>query len=399
MDFETRDTQEIAKFRAAVRAWLDANAPEAVRLPYAQALGSGAVAAWVRGFQRDLADRGWAAPSWPQPYGGGLSLDHDRAVREERSARTLPDLFDSNLHAARQILAGGDETQRARFLRPLLRGETIAWRSLADADLLIDPDAATVLADRDGDVYIVSGAAVFVGVWPQPGFLWTLAVTDREAARDRRLSAFLIPANLDGVDLGSADAMIAPDQHMVLLGEVAVPVEYRIGAEGEGAALARVTDQLDADANLALERQQAIVGQLLAYVRDTLKGTLPNARYRMVRERVAAAYINVHTLRVLSLRNRWARDQGAPPVHHGPQYAVVARLRQDELETTLLDTLGPFALLNSSKLSPFGSDATELPNTTDTGAHSFLQTHLLAESLGLAWPEARTWSPPEEETK
>jgi alkylation response protein AidB-like acyl-CoA dehydrogenase len=386
MDFSTQESAELSEFRRAVGAWLDLHAPPEIRLPVEQALGSPAAAQWVRGFQRALAEQGWVAPSWPRTYGGGgLTPDHDRVVHEERAARSIPDLYHSNLYVARAVLAGGSAGQRRRFVRPLLRGDAVAWYAPSDSDLIADPDAATVQAERDGDVYIVSGAALLTGAFDRPGFLWVLAITDRAAPPPRRLSAFLVPAHLEGITLSPADRVFDGGEHLAMLADVAVPAEYRIGNEGEGQRIARQQYQPDADADRMVERQRMVVARLVQFVREVLKDRQPAARYQKVRQRVAEAYINVNVLRLLSLRNRWVRTQGQEATYQGIQYAVLARTMQSQLAETLLDTLGPHALVSDADLAPMGGSAETLERESleGAGASLMVQQHLLAESLGM----------------
>ncbi|MCX6022217.1 MAG: acyl-CoA dehydrogenase family protein [Chloroflexi bacterium] len=389
MDFSTHDTPEIAAFRQRAAAWIRQHAPQEVRLPPEQAPVSAAVRQWAPGFQRRLAAQGWAAPSWPLVYGGGgLTPAHDQAMQEELIAARVPDLYESNRQAARGVYAAGGEQQRLGFLPGLLCGEAVAWRSLADAALAVDPELATVRAERDGDVYLVSGAALFAGAPDEPRFLWTLAVTDPAAAPARRLSAFLIPATLDGITLTPADTVAGTPLYSVMLAEAAVPVGYRIGAEGDGQMIARRMRQPDADADRLLARQEAVVSLLAAHVRETFKGRVPARRYRKLREQVADAYIRVKELRALAMRNRWLRDEGRPAAAERAQYAVLARAGQDGLAETLLDTLGPFALVNNPEWAALGGEAEAMqrPDGADAG-EPLLDERMLAESLGLPTPQ------------
>ncbi|MBI4497267.1 MAG: acyl-CoA dehydrogenase family protein [Chloroflexi bacterium] len=353
MNFAVEDSPELAAFRRHVGAWLDAHVPPEVRMSRERARRAPQAREWVRGLQRQLADQGWAAPSWPQAYGGGgLSPAHDRVVREELDARQVPQLYEASLGVAAAILSCGSERQRQRLVRPLLRGESAAWRAVGEADAVADPETVTLQAVKDGDVYLVSGEEVCWGDPDGPTYLWVLAVTDPDAPARRRLSAFLIPVGLPG--LASSDrATIAPGgQRTMALEQVAVPVEYRIGDEGDGWLVVQSAFPVDGDADRVLQEQQGFVGMLVRYCRERLQGRQPAYQYYETEERMAEAYIDAQVLRVLALRNRWRSSQSEATTYHGAQFVLLAQAMRERLATAMVEVMGPLALLDDPEWAP-----------------------------------------------
>src|SRR5262249_49581581 len=160
------------------------------------------------------------------------------------------------------VLRAGSEGQRGLLVRPLLRGDATAWRSLADAGAVVDEESAPLQALRDGDVYIVTGEAVFAGGPGAPDYLWTLAVTDSEALPAARLSAFLIPAAADGIVARPLETVAAGCRASMTFNSVLVPLDHRIGREGEGAHVSRQELATDTVADRLLAQQRALVSRL-----------------------------------------------------------------------------------------------------------------------------------------
>lgn len=392
MDFAVQQDPGMEGFRQEVSAWLDAHAPMGVRVPLEGALATPEVREWAGRFQRQLADLGWVVPSWPRAYGGGgLSPDHDMIVREELDSRSVPQLYETNRRVAAAILAWGSEQQRQRFLALLLRGDVTAWRPLADTEAVADPESVCTQAVKDGDVYFVSGAQVYFGEPKDPTYLWTLAVTDPDAPAHRRLGAFLIPADLPGITTIHLETVARGGQHSVTLERVPVPVEYRIGDENDGWAVAQSALETEVDADRSVREQQTLVAKLAQYCKETLRGSRPLSQYQEVQERVAEAYINTQVLRLVALRNKWIRSSGQKMTYQGAQYALLAKSMRLRLADTMLETMGPFALVSDREWAPMEGEAegfqrTSLPGV-NPGDSIVVQNLLIAHCLGLQLPE------------
>lgn len=365
MDFEVREGPEMAAFRKEVRSWLEAHRP-----PYSPASVEGAVLSqpvqeWARAFQHRLVDRGWAAPSWPTAYGGGgLTPAHADVVREELDSRGIPPLYETNRQVAAAILAWGGEGQRQRFIPALLRGDATAWNLLGDWEALADPGSVASSAVKDGDFYIVSGAQVFHGGPGLPTYLCTLAVTEPSARSRRRLGAFLIPANLPGISIAEVETVAQRSQRSVTMDQVRVPLEYRIGDEGDGWMVAHSAVDTEAFAERDLREQQALAENLVQYCRETSRGGKPLLQHQDVMSLVVEVYMNTHVLSLLFLRDKWLRSGGRQMPYQADQYAMMADANRLRLAAIMLDTMGPFALLNDKMWGPLEGGAEALQRTS-----------------------------------
>ncbi len=388
MDFDDQSSPTLEAFRRDVRSWIRDHAWTGSRADLAADPIPSEALAWAFDFQRGLADRGWAVPSWsPLHGGGGLTTEHDVVVREELSAASVPPLFDTNLQVAAAIIAWGDETQRGRFPKPLLRGDQSAWRSTMEADAIADPETVLTMAERDGDDYIITGEAPFFGSPGEPTHVWTLAVTEPNAPPHARLSAFLIPSDLPGVAVNEAAAVAGGARRDIALSEVRVPVECRIGEEGDGWAVAQTSLETEAEAERETREQHVMVADLVRYTRNTLRGRQPLFQYKHVRRKVVESYIDTHILRLLSLRNRWMRSEGMETTYHTAQYALMAKGKRLTLAGAMLETMGPYTLLSDQKWAPMNGEAEAFQRASLPGAKPgdsiAVQERLMGNRLGL----------------
>ncbi|MFX0537691.1 acyl-CoA dehydrogenase family protein [Ornithinimicrobium sp. Y1847] len=129
----------------------------------------------------------------------------------------------------------GTDEQRAAWLPDMLGGDLLGAYCLSEAHAGSDPAAMLTTARRDGDAYVLNGAKAWTTHGGQADFYKVMA---REEAG---ISCFLVPADAEGL---SADP---PEQKMGLMGSttatmrfenVRIPVERRLGAEGEGLRIA-----------------------------------------------------------------------------------------------------------------------------------------------------------------
>ena len=341
MDFEERYDAEYEEFRREVKSWLDANAPLS---------GTGEVSTDLR---NKLADRGWMAPSWPIEYGGGgLTTIHDNIVQRELEARNLTAPYLANRSVASAILAWGSEEQRGKYIRDLLRGALSVSKPFYETYAVAYPEGVRTVAKRDGDVYIVTGDEVFVGECGAPTHLWTIAVTDPEAPPHKRLSVFLIPTALDKISINALDTITSDGRLVVNMDEALVPVEYRIGDDGDGSLVAHSALGAEAEADRVLKEHDTMVTALIGYCKE--KAVSPASgrtqeQYKRMQEMVAEAYINARILKVISMRNQWMRSSDQQITFHESQYAMLARLMRPRLSDIMLESMGPLALVSDEE--------------------------------------------------
>jgi acyl-CoA dehydrogenase len=207
----------------------------------------------VAPLQEEVKTRGlWAAHLDPELGGQGfgqvkLGLMHEILGTSPYApvvfGNQAPDSGNSEILA----LAGTDE-QKERFLYPLLEGEVRSAFSMTEPGAGADPTLLETRAVREGDEYVIDGHKWFSSNASVADFLIVMAVTDPHAPPHRRASMLIVPVDGPGVEIvRDIPTMEHPEPHFgrygghseVLYRGVRVPVENRLGAEGEGFALAQ----------------------------------------------------------------------------------------------------------------------------------------------------------------
>jgi len=194
-----------------------------------------------------LAEQGILGLPFPERFGGlGANLLTVCLAIEALSAAcaTTGLILAVQELGALPLLLAGTEEQLERFVPGLAAGRDLVAFALTEADAGSDAAAVRTRAIRDGESYVVSGAKRFISHGSVAHLVIVFAVTDPEADRRRRISAFVVETDSPGFSVsrlehkmgirGSPTAELAFD-------EVRVPIANRIGAEGDGFDLAMRT--------------------------------------------------------------------------------------------------------------------------------------------------------------
>ena len=141
------------------------------------------------------------------------------------------------------MLAGSDE-QQARWLPRLASGEQLIAFALTEAEAGSDASAIRTKAVRDGDDYVISGEKRFISHGSVADLVVTFALTDAEAPRHRRLSAFVVETDRPGFRVVRTEHKMgirgSPTAELAFDG-VRVPAGNLVGAEGDGFEIAMRT--------------------------------------------------------------------------------------------------------------------------------------------------------------
>jgi alkylation response protein AidB-like acyl-CoA dehydrogenase len=352
---------------------------------------------------RQLAEAGYVAPHWPEPWGRSADPIHQLIIDDElrRAGVRRPENTIGIGWAGPTIIHAGTEQQKDRYLLPMLAGEEI-W-----CQLFSEPDAGSDLANlstsaaRDGDTYIVHGQKIWTSFAHAAAFGILICRTDPGAPKHHGITYLICPMDAPGVTVRPIVEMTgAHNFNEVFLDEVRIPVANRVGEENAGWALAKVTlsnERVSLSGEGALWGRGPTADDLLALVRDAGGCSDP-----VLRQRLATLYSHAETLRLIRLRSLAATLAGRTP---GPEASLRKALSDDhgqEIMGLAKDLCGAGGMLNGA--GPFGSPNPLwaygylfAPALTIGGGTSEVQRNIIAERvLGLPHEldvEAdRTWA-------
>jgi alkylation response protein AidB-like acyl-CoA dehydrogenase len=331
MDFS--DNEEMARFRSDLRTWLRANAIE--REPGEDH------PMFLKRWHQVLFQGGWVGLSWPVRYGGrGLSNAYDVVLNEEIGTSGAPDAPRIG-YMGRAFLQWGTEEQRERFLPGLLSGEDYWCQGFSEPGAGSDLANLSTRAEKDGSTYRITGQKVWTSYAEYADYA-ILARTGEPGGRHRGISAFVVPMGSPGIEVRPIVAATGESEFCEMFFDgVEVAEENRIGAEGDGWAIAMMT--------VAYERGAADVGYLSKFgaALGELRGLLGDrvTEDAGVRRRIADLEVRYRILGQHVRRRLNERDAGdALP---GPEMSVDKLLMTDvdqALHRAAIDLLGASVL-------------------------------------------------------
>jgi alkylation response protein AidB-like acyl-CoA dehydrogenase len=222
-------TPEEEAFRKTVAAWIAANAPRPEERTDLEAL---------RQWQRRLAAGGYLGAGWPAEYGGArLSAMQQAILNEELARANAPGPINAMAiwWVGPAIMRYGTEAQKKRFLGPILAADEIWATGYSEPGSGSDMAAAKCRAERDGDFYVVNGQKVWTTLAHISDWYFILVRTSTEGKKWAGLSLLLIDMKSPGVEVRPIRQITGDAEfNEVFLHDVRVPVENRLGAEGQG---------------------------------------------------------------------------------------------------------------------------------------------------------------------
>lgn len=261
----------------------------------------------------ELAEGGFVAPHWPEPWGRGADPVTQLVIDDEFQAAGVP-LPNPSIGvgwAGPTILAGGNQDQIERFLPPMLDGSE-DW-----CQLFSEPEAGSDLASlrtkavRDGDQYVVNGSKLWSTRADCTEWGILLVRTSEEGAPQKGITYLLLDMASPGIEVRPIVEMTG-GRHFneTFFTDVRIPVVNRVGDENEGWRLAKVT--------LANERVSLSEGGVLWGLGPDDEAVIEQIRQigcedPVLRQRVANLYTEAVVLRLLNQRVMSAQVSGGDP--------------------------------------------------------------------------------------
>jgi acyl-CoA dehydrogenase len=256
-------------------------------------------------------------PHLPEEYGGlGLPGFDGMLIGEELSwgcAGIAVSIVANTLGAAPVVIAGTDE-QKRRWLPPLIEQPILCSFGLSEPNAGSDVSGIQTTAVRHGDEYVINGSKMFITNAGQAGWLVVFASTDKSKGH-RGLSAFIVPTDLDGVTVEKhLDKMgqRATDTSALAFQDVQIPVENRLGEEGEGFKIAMKTLDFTRPGTAAgaVGVAQAAFDYAVEYAKTRVQFGQPIAMNQGVNFLVADMATEIEASRLLVWQAAWLIDQG-----------------------------------------------------------------------------------------
>jgi butyryl-CoA dehydrogenase len=235
MDFSLNDQQKL--IRDTVRQFMEAEVrPFVKEMEKAEKFPAEAI--------KKLGEMGCCGMLVPEEWGGpGLDtvsyvLMLEEVARVFTAMSTALGVTNSAVQAP--LLLFGTEAQKKKYLRRMATGETLGAFCLTEPAAGSDAAGIQARAVRDGNVYKLNGTKTWVTNGSAAGVLIVFAKTD-PAAGGKGMSAFLVEPGFAGFRVGRHEDKMGQRSSPsveILLNDCVVPVENRLGEEGQGLKIA-----------------------------------------------------------------------------------------------------------------------------------------------------------------
>jgi glutaryl-CoA dehydrogenase (non-decarboxylating) len=265
-----------------------------------------------------MAELGILGISIPVRYGGQgfdyitLGLACEELERADTTLRVVMSVH-VGLNSL-SLLQWGTEEQKQRFLVPQARGEKYGAFGLTEPGVGSDVVNMNSTARRVGDTYILNGEKMWISLATKAHHFLVIAKTDPEAGH-RGMSAFIVTSDMPGVTTGDIHGKLgvrAGSTGWIAMQDVEVPVENRLGEEGEGFKIA-----MSALDNGRYTVAAGAVGLIRACLEDSIKYAKerktfgkPIAEHQLIKQKIAYMEQWYQTGRLLYLKAGWMKNQG-----------------------------------------------------------------------------------------
>jgi alkylation response protein AidB-like acyl-CoA dehydrogenase len=216
------------------------------------------------------------------------------------------------------IVAAGNEEQKRRYLPRLASGEITAAFSVSEPGAGSDAASLSTLAVRKGDRYVLNGQKLWVSNGSHAKVITLFATVDRGRGR-RGVTAFLVEPTFPGFSVGKLERKMgirgSPTVALHLT-DCEVPVENRLGEEGEGfkIALRTLDGSRPAVGAQAVGIGQAALDAAVAYAKERQQFGQPIASFQGLRFMLADMAMQVHGARLLVHHAASLLDRGGSPM-------------------------------------------------------------------------------------
>lgn len=293
-------SEEDKAFSAEVRAYLSDNLPAelARKVRYNQRLTRDDYTSW----QDVLAARNWYAVGWPASAGGpGLTQTQRYLFEREYGALSCPHPCQFGIAMTGPVIfTFGNDEQKARFLPGIRENKDFWCQGYSEPGAGSDLAALKTTAVREGDHYRVNGQKIWTTWANWADWMFCLVKTDLEVKPQRGISFLLIDMRSPGITVRPIKTIDGDEEfNEVFFNDVLVPVENRIGEEGQGWTYAKFLLEFERFSMSGAARSRRVLSEIRADAEALGKADDARLAERLTRleiELLALEHMELHLL-------------------------------------------------------------------------------------------------------
>ncbi len=314
---------------------------------------------------KKLAELGFMGLNVDAEYGGAEAgtVVFSLAVTEiaRACASTAVSMSVTNM-VAEVIQAVASDSQKQAYLPKLCSGEYSAGGfCLTETAAGSDPSAMKTTAQLDGDSWVLNGAKQFISSAEYAGVFVVWAVTDRDAAKGKGISCFLVERDAPGLSVSKAEKKMG--QHASVTNEVIfdncrIPKDALMGELNQGfkIAVSELAGGRIGIGSLALGVGLAAMDFSRDYINERRQFGKKIADFQGVQWMMADAYTDLEASRLLLMSAADQKDKGLPFAKAASMAKLFSSEKANKACYTALQLLGGYGYIKEFPLERYARD-------------------------------------------
>ena len=299
-------------------------------------------------WQKILYEKGWAAPNWPEEYGGtGWTPVQKYIFAREEGHANAPYVIPFGINMVGPIIyTFGSEAQKQRFLPDILASNV--WWSQGYSEPGAGSDLASLKtrAELVGDHYVVNGTKTWTTLGQHSDWIFCLVRTSTDVARRQEGISFML------IDMKSPGITVQPiilldgthEVNEIHFDDVEVPVENLVGEEGRGWSYGKVLLQHERTNSANTFRSAYRLRKLREQAARPVRGQTPLAEDSNFMRRLADAEVELKSLEYIELRTLASVASGKAPGPESSFLKLIGTEIQQKIDALYVDAAGYYSL-------------------------------------------------------
>ena len=272
-------------------------------------------------FHQAIAKDGWLGVCMPEEYGGaGLGIQEAavmvQAISESGAGLSGVSAIHMNIFGLNPVVMFGTHEQKQRILPPLIAGREKACFAVTEPNTGLNTTQLKTFARREGDKYYVTGRKVWITTAQVTEKMLLLARTtplDQVKKPTQGLTLFYTNLDRKYVDVREIEKLgrKAVDSNELFIDELPVPVEDRIGEEGEGFRniLHGMNPERALAAAAAIGLGRVALKRAAQYAKERIVFDRPIGKNQGVQHPLAKCWMELEAARLMVMNAAWKYDQ------------------------------------------------------------------------------------------
>lgn len=270
---------------------------------------------------KQMGELGLMGIPFSEQYGGSGADTLSYVIVAEEIARACGSTgltYVANVSlGASPIYSFGTEEQKQKYLKPIIKGQTLGSFGLTEPNAGSDAGGTKTTAMTDGDNYIINGEKCFITNASYSDTIIVTAVTGKSMKGRNIISAIIVPTTAKGVTITSnynKMGVRGSDTAEVVLNDVCVPRTNLLGEPNEGFKqfLHTLNGGRISIAAIAVGIAQASLDKALRYAKERMQFGKPIASFQAIQFKLADMAMEVELARNMVYKAAWLKDQHKP---------------------------------------------------------------------------------------